>query len=229
MQRRGLDHRGRNVGGVTRLQLDLDRLGVELPGDQDLVDDLGEPGGLALDHLQEGRLVLVAQVEILAPQRADCPVHRGERRPELMRGSRYELGARGLQRMLVGDIAERVHTSLAEVDARRRDPELPALDRERDGHGSRDGLARANERQVRDERFPGRQDGFDAQAESAFLGDTRDRGGRGVPVPDDAFAVEEDDPVGDVGERAGRVCTTLRLAEEGQRSLGAAVAARASA
>src|SRR5205085_9785695 len=95
---RRLEYARGDLGRVALAQLDLDGVGVELPGEQDLVDDAREPGRLRLDHLEELRLVGRAEGDVVAAQRPDGAVDRGERRPQLVRRGRDEVAARLLER-----------------------------------------------------------------------------------------------------------------------------------
>ena len=116
--------------------------------------------------------------------------------------------------MLAGYVLEGVDGSLAEVHTGNGDPELASVEHERHGHRADAGGSGLRERDVRGESSPGGHDLVDRLAERMRLVDARDRRGRGVPVPDHAVAVEQDDAVGDVGECLGRVGALLGLAVE---------------
>src|SRR5205823_7064606 len=124
VERGRLEHPRGDLHRVAGLEIDLDGVGVELAREQDLVDELGEPDRLVLDDLEEGEAVLLAQLDVLPAKGANGSVDGGERRAQLVRSGRDEVAARLLERMLVGDVAERVDRSLAEVHTRRRNPEL---------------------------------------------------------------------------------------------------------
>ena len=76
----------------------------------------------------------VEHVEALL-QRDRGAVHRGERRPQLVRDRGDEVRLRLVEALVLGDVAERVDDSVREADAGRVDPELlrPDVERHRGG------------------------------------------------------------------------------------------------
>ena len=134
---------GGDLLGVALGQLELDRVGVELARQQDLIDDPCEPGRLGLDHLEELRPVVVAQLDVVTPQRADGAVDGRERRAQLVRGGGDEVAARLLERVLLGHVLQRVDGAVAELDARDRHPALAAAEHDRDRDRPRGALPAA--------------------------------------------------------------------------------------
>jgi hypothetical protein len=131
-----------------------------------------------------------------------------------VRGRRNEVAACLLEGALAGHVLKGVDGSFAEVHTGNRDPELASVEHERHGHRADAGGSGLRERDMRGESSPGGYDLVDRLSERVRLVDARDRRGRGVPVPDDAVAVEQDDAVGDVGECLGGVGALLGFAVE---------------
>ena len=80
MHGRRLDHSGRDLGRVAFGHAQLDGVGVELAGEQDLADDVRQAERLGLDHLEEGGSVCFRELDVLAAQSAHGSVDRRERR-----------------------------------------------------------------------------------------------------------------------------------------------------
>ena len=70
-------------------------------------------------------VLLVAEHDVLAPERHRSAVDRRQRRAELVRDGRDEVAPQLLDRSLLGQIAERVDGAVGELCRRQREPELP--------------------------------------------------------------------------------------------------------
>ena len=177
--------------------------GVEAAGGQHLLDDPREPVRLARDHGQETAAVVVVKLDVLAAQRHRGAVDGRERRPELMRDRGHELALQPLDAALLGEVAQRVDRPVGELDGRDRDPELPVAKLERERLGvlrSVDGGA--GDRHERLDRRPAGKHLVRRASEGGRRSEPRHRRDRRVPEADDAGAVDEEDPVADVGQDA---------------------------
>ena len=129
----------RASSGVAALDLESELLRVEPAREEDVVHDAGEPVRLARDHTEQPRAMLGAQRLVALDQRNRRSVHRGKRRPQLMRDRGDEVAAHPLEGALLGEIAERVDRPFGEPYAGDREPELAAADLERDALGAASG------------------------------------------------------------------------------------------
>ena len=122
----------RHLVGVDRLDPHLQLARVEMAREQDVVDDLREPVGLVGDNLEQPVAHLVSELEIRATECHGRAVDRRQRRPQLVRHGGDEVGTHLLDRTLLGQVAERIHRSLVEAHGGEGQPELAAVDLERD-------------------------------------------------------------------------------------------------
>src|SRR5262245_25763292 len=217
----GVDDARGDHSRVDGLDRQLEPPGVEVAREQEVVDDLGEAAGLVLDDLEQPVARLVADVDVLTADRDRGAVDRGQRRAQLVRDGRDEVGAHLLEGAVLGQVAEREDRSLVELDRREREPELAALDLDR--HRLR---ARAVVR------HPLRRLGVAGKSFDGLPADdlgprqTGDRLCRLVPELHDAFAVEQHDPVCDRLEREGGARPVLgflvqpRALDRERRTLG---------
>ena len=132
-RRRRCDERER----IAVLDRDVQRVGVEPARPEDVVDGAREPVGLARDDVEQLRALLVVERDVAAAQRHRRAVDRGERRAQLVRDGRDELGAHRLERALLGQVAERVDDAVGDGDAVDREPQLAAAEVERQRLGPR--------------------------------------------------------------------------------------------
>src|SRR3954468_19654496 len=98
-------------------------VGLGLPPQEGVVDDGGEPVGLACDHLEEAGALRLGDDDVLSAQRQRGARNRSERRPELVRDRGHEVGLERLDRTLFGQVAERVDAAAVERNAGDREPE----------------------------------------------------------------------------------------------------------
>ena len=150
----------------------------------------------------------------MAQERLRGPVDRGERRAKLVGGRGDEVGFELLEVMHLGQVAERVDGSAVEVHARDRDPALLSVGLERDHDLCLAGIGRARDRNRVDRVPPARNRIESRVAEDLGRRQRRDRLSGRVPEPHDAAPVDEQDPVGDVGDDPRRVRPFLDRAVE---------------
>ena len=129
----GGEDAARELGRVGPADRDGRGAGVEPAREQDVVDDPGEPLGLAGDDREHPRCWSSLERDVVALQRHRGAVDRGERRPQLVRDGRDEVALQLLDGALLGQVAERVDGALRELGGGEREPELAlaAVDRER--------------------------------------------------------------------------------------------------
>src|ERR1700730_16524075 len=84
MRARGVEDAGRESVRIARLDMHLEPAGVELAGEQEVVDDVSQAGGLFDDDLEELPVHGLLELEVLARERQRRAVDRGERRAQLM-------------------------------------------------------------------------------------------------------------------------------------------------
>src|SRR5689334_19188450 len=87
---RSLDDALDELGRVERLGHEVEAPGVELAGEQNLVDDPAETLGLVGDQRDEPVPAALVEGEIVTEQRLGRAVDRSERRAQLMRCGRDE-------------------------------------------------------------------------------------------------------------------------------------------
>ena len=158
---------------------------VELRDGEQAVDDRGQPLGLGGDVAQERRALLLAEEHVLAEQRLREAVDRRQRRAQLVRDGRDEVGLHLLDAALGGDVAEGVdppgdraggigHHRLAE-----REPDLLAAAPDRDEPAAaEDPLSRLERPAERLHRRPSERVRSAARPSRA-----RPRGSRARPCP----------------------------------------------
>ena len=174
---------------------------VEPARREHLFDDPRQAVGLARDHGQQPAAMVVVKLDVLAPERHRRAVDRGERRSQLVRDHGHELALDPLDAALLGQIAKRVHGPVGELDGRDRDPELPVAELERQCLGVLGGVGGgAGDGDERLDRPPAGEHLLRPAAEDVVALEARDRRERGIPQPDDAGAVDEEDAVADVSQ-----------------------------
>ena len=119
--------------GVEGLLDEVEAAGVELVGEEDLVDDAVQALGLVDDQRDEAVAPRLVEREVVAAECLRGAVDGGERRAELVGGGGDEFGLQLLEAPRVGDVAERVDDAAEEVDAGDGDPALAARGLEREG------------------------------------------------------------------------------------------------
>ena len=92
---------------------------------------LRQPAGLLDDHVEQLVAQLGLELDVVAAQRERGAVDRGERRAQLVRHGRDEVLAHRLERALLGEVAERVDGAVLVADRGDREPELAAVELER--------------------------------------------------------------------------------------------------
>src|ERR1700747_1552563 len=97
----GADHLLRALGRVAALDRDAHLPRVEAARPEDVVDDAGEPVGLARDHVETAGPLRLLEADVVTLQRQRGAVDRGERRAELVRHSRDEVALQLLDRALL--------------------------------------------------------------------------------------------------------------------------------
>ena len=166
---RRLDHGRRELGGITLLDRDGELIGVEPAGDEKVVDDRAEPVRLGGDHAEQLLADLRIELDVGAADRLRRAVDRRQRRPQLVRDRGDEVGLHLLEPPLLGQVAEGVDGALLEAHARAGDPELAAVELDRDRLGP-DGLAGlARDRDQRRDLPPAVDDVLDLPAERVVL------------------------------------------------------------
>ena len=125
----------RHLPRVEPLALELEPAGVErrLAREQDVVDDVREPVGLLGNEVEQPLALWLLQAVEAALQGERRAVDRRERRAQLVRDGGDEVGLRLVEPLVLADVAERVDDAVRERDARSGEPQLAALDLERDG------------------------------------------------------------------------------------------------
>jgi hypothetical protein len=123
-----VDCRPHQVLRIEGLAGDLERTSVQLAGDEDLLHDLRESVRLLGDHVEQLRTCLAVEEVVALPQRQRGTVEGGERRPQLVRDRRDELGPHRFELVLARDVPERVDRPVGERDARNRKPQLTPVD-----------------------------------------------------------------------------------------------------
>ena len=113
---------------VAVLDRDVQRVGIEPRGPEDVVDRPRKPVGLPRNDIEQVRALVVGERDVLAAERHRCAVDRSERRPQLVRHGRDELGAHRLERTLLGQVAEGVDDPVRHDDPMDREPELTAAE-----------------------------------------------------------------------------------------------------
>jgi hypothetical protein len=117
--------------GSAVLDRDVQRVRVEPARPEDVVDRAREAIGFARDDVEQRGTLPLVERHVLAPQRHRRAVDRGERRPQLVRHRRDELGAHRLERALLGLVAEGVDDAVRDDHAVDREPELASAEVER--------------------------------------------------------------------------------------------------
>jgi hypothetical protein len=79
------DHTLDELGRIERLRLEVEPAGVELAGEQDLVDDPAKALGLVRDQGDEPVAPALVEGEVVPEQRLGCAVDRRQRRAQLVR------------------------------------------------------------------------------------------------------------------------------------------------
>ena len=148
---------------IAVLDRDVQRVGVEAARPEDVVDGAREPVGLARDDVEQPQPLLVVERHVASAKRHRGAVDRRQRRAQLVRDGRDELGAHALERPLLGQVAERVDDAVRHRDAVDREPELAAAEVERQRLGARRGTACARDLDPRRDRRPAR-DRLDGEA-----------------------------------------------------------------
>ena len=213
MRARGFDHALNELAGVAMLNADVELAGIELADEQQVVDDIREPRGLFCDHLEQLLAHGLLELEIGTSQGQRRSVDRGERRAQLVRHRRDEILPHLLEGSLLREVAERVHGSAFELDARHRQPELTATRIDGDRICG-DRRARRADRHTRQCVCEGGPHVMRTVCEHLFAADPRDRLGRRVPQTDDTVGVEQHHAVADRSEHPRRLCAFLRLPVE---------------
>src|ERR671922_631414 len=198
-----LDHLDDEPLGVDVLLLEPQPAGVELVRQQDVPDDPRQPLALERDHFQQPVRRRHVEVDVAPAQRLRAAVDRRERRPQLVRDGGDELALQGVERALLGQVAERVDDAIVELHARDADPELAGgeLQRHRRITRGRPGLRR--HRYPVHELVPAWEHLRDPPPEDVDDAEPGDRLRGRVPVLDRAWAVDEEDTVVDVVEQPG--------------------------
>jgi hypothetical protein len=196
-----------------RGQLQLGRL--ERARKEDVLDHPGEPVGLLRDEGEQLPRDVVSEVDVVAEQRLRCAVHRGERRPELVRDGRDEIRLQLLQATFLGEVVERVHGAFGEADGSDREPELAPAEVDRDSRrprARRDRLPHGAKR-VRDG-GPRRDRLVERPTYHGVALQSGDRLGGRIPELHDPRVVDEDDAICDRADDARGLCLLARLAIE---------------
>ena len=97
MLARGLDDPVDEVAGVEGLVDEVETAGVELVGEEDLVDDAVQPLGLVDDQRDEAIAARLVEREVVAAERLGGAVDGGQRRAQLVRGGGNEFGLQLLE------------------------------------------------------------------------------------------------------------------------------------
>ncbi len=197
------------VARVEELAAQLEVADVELVREQDVVDDPPEPLRLLDDQRDEPLAARLVEREVVAAQRLGGAVDGRERRAELVRGGGDELGLQLLEPARLGEVPEREHRPVEELDPGHGDPALAVLRLERDGlrlHrlGPADGDPFRHALPVGDDVC-----GLRADHRAGF--EARDRLHRRVPEADDSAPVDEEDAVGHVRKHVRGVRALLHL------------------
>ncbi len=204
----------REAPRVECLRGELELATLEAARPEDVVDRVCEPVGLLRDDVQKPLPELLVEHDVSPSQRHCRAVHRGERRPELVRRRGDELRLQSLDFPFLGQVAERVDGSLREAHARDREPELTTADLDRQslraGRRARD----ARDRHEPADFLPDGHDFGDRAAEHVPRGKTGDGLCCGVPVADDVSIVDEEDAVPDRRKDSGGVAALLGVPEE---------------
>ena len=131
---------------------------------------------------------------------------------KLVGDGRDEVALQTLDRPLLGQVAERVDDPFAEGDTGDGQPDLPSIQLERQRLGANDAAVPplGDGRQPLDVR-PARDRVDEPPREHIRLAQPRNRLCGRVPEPDNAFRVEEEDPVADELERTRRLRPPLQL------------------
>ena len=198
------------LAAVERLGLDVEPADVELVREQDLVDDPAEAVRLLDDQRDEPLAPRLVEREVVAAQGLRRAVHGRERRAQLVRGRRDELGLELVEPVRLGDVPERVDRPAEERDAGDRDPALAASV----SSGSASAWVGSPAAAI-GTRF---EIWSQPRITSAAGWPTTDSAERpviasaiGFHRPDDAGPVDEEDAVADVGEDARRLGPRLDL------------------
>src|SRR5947209_11783034 len=109
-------HRARELPQVDLLRAELERAGLEPRKIEQIDRQLAQPLDLILDLLEEAAPRL--RIELLVLEQLDEPAQREDRRAELMRCSRDELLARGLEPSKLALHLVEGHRKLSELVAR---------------------------------------------------------------------------------------------------------------
>ena len=210
MRLRRLDHSLDHVRAVERLRVQVDPPDLELVGEQDLVDDRGQPVGLVDDERDEPRTAGVVEREVVAAQRLGGAVHGRQRCAQLVRRGRDELRLELVEPVLLGDVPQRVDRAAEELHAGDRDPALAAPGVQRQRRGAH-WLAGGPERNPCGQLVPVRDRIRGRRAARCLGGDTGDRCRRRVPETDHPGPVDEEDALADMGEHLVRIRASLDL------------------
>jgi hypothetical protein len=84
---------------------------------QELVDDRREPLRLLGEEIEQEVAPVHVERRVTLAQRHGGAVHRSERRSQLVRDSGDEVRLRPVETLVLGDVAERVHGTVAEAHA----------------------------------------------------------------------------------------------------------------
>ncbi len=205
---RGLDRALAELSQVALLPPERHRPTVDLGRDENLLDDLGEPVGLRLDHRQQLGVEVWVGRAVRAPQRAHRAVDGRQRRAQLVRSGREEVAARALELTLARDVLQHEHAPVGKARLPRDEPALGAVTAQRQNRAA----ALPGERLL-DQRELG-HDLRERAVERVGLRRPEVRAGGGIPVADRPLRVEQDDCVVDVLQRARRPRSPLRRLAE---------------
>ena len=192
----------------------MQRVAVEAARPQDRVHGAREAVGLVRDDAEQLLALLGCELDVAPAQRHRRAVDRGERRAQLVRDRRDELGPQLLERPLLGQVAERVHRAVGDGDTGDRQPELaPAdADGQRLEAQRRGGIGR--DRNALRHCVPAGDHLRDPPLEHGRTRQPGDRLRRAVPVAGDAGGVDEHHAVADRREDTRSLRALLRLAVE---------------
>ena len=196
----------RNVHG---LLADRQVVAIQPSRQQHLLGDLRQPDRLGGDDLQQRAPAFLRELDVLAQERLGSAVDTRHRRPQLVGDGRDELALGLLEPALGGQVSERVDDALGAAHGHERQPELGAVELERQRHRAA-GRAALPHRDPALDRCPARQHVHDRPAARLRGVAAGDQLGGPVPGPDDAFVVHEHDPVADRLEDVGRLLTLGR-------------------
>ena len=117
--------------GIATLDRGRECVRVEPARPEDRVDRAGEAVRLVRDHVQQRDVLVLVEHDVLATKRHRGAVDRRERRAELVRDGRDELGLQRVEGTLLRQIPERVDGAVHHRDASDGKPQLALADAER--------------------------------------------------------------------------------------------------